>query len=328
MKTKINCKKKQYNHFSFEEREILAVELAQGKTKKEIAEMLGRSPSTISREIWRNASFVRKNYLASHADKRSEFRKKRSHLKDRLKTQEIREYVHEKLKDGWTPELIAGRIGMEISGAKTNHESIYLYIYHDKPSFIKYLPRGHRKRHKRGLKKGKRISKIPNRTSIDDRPEIINNRARRGDWEADTMVSRQSSSVLVVLRERVTQFTFIRKVKNKSAEETKNAIIKMLKNLPEGLRKSITYDNGTENALHEEVARTLNLETYFCNPYHSWEKGSVENTNGLIRRYLPKKTDFSLISDIEIRKIENALNNRPRKSLGFSTPYETLKNCA
>jgi len=142
------------------------------------------------------------------------------------------------------------------------------------------------------------------------------------------MVSRQSSSVLEVLRERVTQFTFIRKIKNKSANETKNAIVQMLKNLPEELRKSITFDNGTENMLHEIIARTLNLKTYFCNPYHSWEKGSVENTNGLIRRYLPKKTDFSLISDMEIRKIENALNNRPRKSLGFSTPYETLKNCA
>ena len=327
MEGKIPKTTKNYNHFSFEERELLALELAKNKTQKEIATLLGRNPSTISREINRNGSYVRKNYLASHADKRSRERKLRSHAKDRLKEKRIRDYTTNKLKIGWTPEIIAGRISQELPGAKTNHESIYLFIYKDAPNLAKYLPRSGRKRQKRQEKTGKR-SRIPNRISITERPEIINNRLRVGDWEADTMVSRQSSSILVVLRERVTQVTRILKLPNKTAIETKKAIIRILQEYPPELRLSITFDNGTENALHEEIASKLKLQTYFCQPYHSWEKGSIENTNGLIRRYLPKKTDFSLISDKEIQMIEQALNNRPRKSLNFRTPLEALKDCA
>ncbi len=328
MKRKVQEAGKNYNHFSLEERERLSIELARGKTQKEIAALLDRHPSTISREIRRNGSFVRKNYLASHAEKRSKDRKTKSHAKDRLKEKRIRDYAIDKLKIGWTPEIIAGRISKEIQGAKTNHESIYLFIYKGARHLAKYLPRAGKKRSKRFEIRGKRISRIPNRVPITERPDIINNRLRVGDWEADTMVSRQSSSVLVVLRERVTQFTRILKLPNKTANETKHAIIRMLKDYPAEMRLSIMFDNGTENALHEEIASRLELRTHFCQPYHSWEKGSVENTNGLIRRYLPKKTDFSLISEMEIKKIEQALNNRPRKSLGFSTPFEAFKDCA
>lgn len=328
MNNKQATSNKKYNHFSFEEREILALELARGKSQKEIAVMLKRSPATLSREIWRNSGPFRRSYKASEANRVSRIRKFRSHQKDRLKTPEIREYVERKIKEGISPELIAGRISLEIPGTKINHESIYLYIYHDRPLLIKYLARSHRKRHKRGHKNKKRISKIPNRISINERPEIINNRTRVGDWEADTVVSRESTSALLVLRERKIHLTFIKKLKNKSAKETKKAILNILSKLPAKLRKSITFDNGTENVLHEEIAEKLELKTFFCNPYHSWEKGSVENTNGLIRRHYPKKTDFSLISDDEIKNLEDWLNNRPRKALGFYTPYEVLKDCA
>jgi transposase, IS30 family len=320
---------KSYNHFSFEEREIVALELAKKTPQKEIARILNRSPSSVSREIWRNSGRMQhREYKASRAQSYSANRALVSHAKDRLKNSQIREYTIEKLKIGWTPEQIAGRIDRDLPNQTISYEAIYQYIYNDAKHLIKYLPRSHRKRQKRGINKGKRIGKIPNRTSIEMRPAEINERSTDGHWEADTMVSKQSAATLVVMRERRMQITFIVKTKNRSAIEIKKAIVNRLKHLPPYLRKSITFDNGTENVLHEEIAFELNLRTFFCNPYHSWEKGSVENTNGLIRRYLPKKRDFSLISDEQIQNIEEALNNRPRKSLGFSTPYELLQNCA
>lgn len=328
MKVILQKKNRKYNHFSFEEREMISIELAKGSTQKDIAHKLGRSPASVSREIWRNGKMLHRKYKASKAQAYSDSRKKLSHAKDRLKSKKIRQYVITKLKIGWTPEQIAGRIKYDIIDASTNYESIYLFIYNDAPHLIKYLPRSHRQRQKRGKNKGKRACKIPNRTSIDDRPEEINTRSRVGDWEADAVVSKQSKESLIVFRERKLQIAYIVKVKNKSAKEVKKAIVKRLKHLPPHLRKSITFDNGTENALHEEIAFELNLKTYFCHAYHSWEKGSVENTNGLIRRFLPKKTDFSLISEQQIQTIEDALNNRPRKTLNFSTPYELLQNCA
>lgn len=327
MKNKVITPAK-YNQISFEEREIIAIELARGTKQKEIARKLNRSPSSISREIYRNGKMMHQDYRASRAEKYSKHRSSVAHEKPRLKNSQIRDYVKEKIRLGWTPEQIAGRLPMDFPGEKTNHESIYQYIYNDVPYLAKYLPRSHRKRLKRGKTKGNRLCRIQNRTSIDERPEAINNRTRIGDWEADSIVSKQSAASLIVIRERKLQIAFIAKVKNRTALEVKKAIVERLKHLPPHLRKSITFDNGTENALHEEIGRELNLSTFFCHAYHSWEKGSVENTNGLIRRYLPKKTDFSLISEKEIKFIENALNNRPRKSLNFSTPFECLKNCA
>lgn len=327
MKKKVISPSK-YNHFSFEEREIIAIELARGTKQKEIARKLNRSPSSISREIYRNGKIIHREYLAIRAEKYSKHRSSVAHEKTRLKNSRIRDYVKEKIRLGWTPEQIAGRVPIDLPGEKTNYESIYQYIYNDVPYLAKYLPRSHRKRLKRGKKKGNRLCKILNRTPISERPEEINNRSRIGDWEADSIVSKQSAASLIVIRERKLQITFITKVKNRTALEVKKAIIERLKHLPPHLRKSITFDNGTENALHEEIGRELNLNTFFCQAYHSWEKGSVENTNGLIRRYLPKKTDFSLISETEIVIIEEALNNRPRKSLNFYTPFECLKNCA
>jgi IS30 family transposase len=269
-----------------------------------------------------------REYRAIKADHYSNTRSKLSHAKDRLKNDQIRKYCIEKLRIGWSPEQTSGKISEDLPGQYTNYESIYQYIYNDAKYLIQYLARGRQKRQKRGKSRGNRACKIPNRTSIDARPEEINTRSRTGDWEADTMVSKQSKETLVVLRERKIHLTFIVKVRNKSAKELKRAIIKRLKHLPPHLRKSITFDNGTENALHEEIAFELNLKTFFCHAYHSWEKGSVENTNGLIRRFLPKKTDFSLITEDQIMIIEERLNNRPRKTLNYSTPYELLKNCA
>jgi transposase, IS30 family len=316
-----------YKHISAEERDEIALMLSSGSTKDEVAIELGRHPSTISREVKRNGSSVRKSYSAIQAQNRAEARSQASHWKERLKDSRIRKYVIKKLKQGYTPEQIAGRIYIDI-GLQTNYESIYLFVYYDRMDLIVYLVRGHRKRRKRAIKSGKRMLKIPNRTMISERPEEINLRKSIGHWEADTVISRASKESLAVIRERKLQLMYIMKIKRKNAESFKMAIIRMMKKLPKKYRKSITLDNGLENSAHEEIARILNLKIYFCNPYHSWEKGGIENGIGLIRRDCPKKTNFALISKKRIATIEKKLNNRPRKSLGFLTPLESFKNCA
>lgn len=318
-----------YKHLSIEEREEISVMLEKGFNQKEIAEFLNRNPSTISREIIRNTPEFRKTkYRANRAQLRSDERKIISHQKMRLKNPKIIAYAEYKIKQGYTPEQIAGRISIDHPELKTNYESIYLFIYNERPDLTQYLVRGKRKRQKRSIKPGKRMVKIPNRTMISKRPERINNRSEYGHWEADTAVSRQSKSALVIVRERKLHIMLICKVPRKTAANMKESVIRMLRKYPEWMRKSITFDNGLENAEHELIAKALGLETYFCNPYHSWEKGGVENGIGLIRRFLPKKTDFELISDAYIKEIETRLNNRPRKSLSFLTPLEVYINCA
>jgi len=321
-----NKPEKVYQHLCVEEREEIACLLEKGLNKKEIAEILGRSPSTITREISRNGTEIRNcRYRGHRAQMRSNERKKKSHQKTRLKDPKIRRYVEEKLKAGFTPEQIAGRIKKDLPGRKTNYESIYLFVYHNSPELSEYLVWGRRKRRKRAIKAGKRVVKIPNRVMINKRPKYINERKSLGHWEADTVISRKSKSVLVVIRERKLQITYIRKIPRKTAKHMRLAVINALRKFPKKLLKSITFDNGLENAEHELIAKFLGIKTYFCNPYHSWEKGGVENVIGLIRRFLPKKTDFALIAYSVIRKIQHALNNRPRKSLKFWTPAEKLK---
>ena len=326
METLKNDSKKVYQHLSLQEREEIACLLEKGLKKKEIAKKLNRSPSTISREVRRNSTEIRNcRYRGHRAQMRSDEKRNVSHKKFRLKNRRVRHYVIEKLEAGFSPEQIAGRIGKDLPGCKTNYESIYLFVYHDRPDLAEFLVWGRRKRRKRAIKAGKRVVKISNRVMIDKRPKYINERKSLGHWEADTVVSRKSKSALVVIRERKLQVMYIRKIPRKSARHMRQAVISILKKFPGRLVKSITFDNGLENSEHERIAKYLGIKTYFCNPYHSWEKGGVENGIGLIRRFLPKKTDFSLIAHSVIRKIQHALNNRPRKSLKFWTPMERLK---
>ena len=319
--------KKVYQHLSSEERDLISGYLSEGKNKTEIAKILDRSPSTISREINRNSLHKYTNiYYPITAHKTAEKRKLKSRQKERIKNPKVREIISAKIRIGWTPEQIAGHINKNYP-FKANYESIYLYLYNDADELVKYLARARAKRQKRLQKQGKRMLKIPNRTMINERPGIINERRRFGDWEADTVVSRQSKTTLVVLRERKLQKILIKKIPSRTADNFNKAIIGMFKNIPIKLRKSITFDNGLENARHEVLQTKLGVKTFFCNPYHSWEKGSVENSIGLIRRFLPKKTDFSLIPESEIRYIENLLNERPRKSLNFNSPNQVFLNC-
>jgi len=319
-------RKGRYTHLTLDDRAVISVMKGAGHSQKEMARRLKISPSTISRELSRNAPPVRMGYYLAHkAHERYRERFSTSHQRLSLKNEAIRSYVEEHLKERWSPEQISGRLNIDHPDQRISHEAIYQFIYAEKPEYVQLLTRAHRKRKYRGQGKRHKTSHIPNRIPITERPKAVENRTWRGHWEADTLVSRKSASTLVTLNERKTKVVILDRVKENTAEAVSNKIIARMKKLPKRLRRSITYDNGHENVMHEKVNRTLKTRSYFCAPYHSWEKGTVENTNGLIRRFLPKGTDFSNVSKAEIRRIENALNNRPRKCLRYKTPLEVLE---
>jgi len=316
---------RRYEHLSKEERDLIAVLKAQGCFMREIGEAIGRDKATVSRELRRNAPAIYKGYYLSHkAQERARYRWVVSHQRNRLKSREIREYVVHHLKEGLSPELIAGRLPIDHPGARSSHEAIYQYIYAERRDLIRYLVRHNRKRRPRGHSRKHRKSHIPNRVSIEARPAIAEKRERVGDWEADTVVSRKSKAALQVLGDRTSRVVIIRKITNTTSAAVRATIQKALRVYPVDIRKTITYDNGHENVEHEEINEELGTRSFFCNPYHSWEKGTVENMIGLIRRYLPKGTDLKKVSNERIQEIEYALNSRPRKCLRFRTPFEVL----
>jgi len=318
--------RKIYTHLShFERGRIFEWRQYDRLSIREIARRLDRSHTTISRELRRNIST---NYVPTYypniAQCKANYRLSHRAKRYRLKTPQAREYVIDRLKVGWSPEIISGRLHYDLTLPKLSHESIYQYIYKESPDLIKYLPRHHKRRRKR-IPYRKARSMIYKKTLITERPDKINNRNEFGHWESDSIESADRQHGLNVLVERVSRLTHISKLVSKKSCQTKKAIINRLSNHPPALVKSITYDNGTENARHLEINNTLNTNSYFCLPYHSWEKGAVEQINSLIRRFIPKKTDISDISGLEIYKIEKLLNNRPRKCLNFKTPYEVFR---
>jgi IS30 family transposase len=192
--------------------------------------------------------------------------------------------------------------------------------YHD---LRKYLKRRHKRRGQKGGRSVQRVFR-PKGPSIDDRPREVATRTTVGHWETDSVISRKSKVGLNTLVERKTGLVFITRIRDRTSEATKNAVVKRLSVVPKKVRESVTSDNGTENFLYDEVEFTLDISWFFAHPYHSWERGTNENTNGLIRWYFPKGTDFATISDETIKVVEDALNNRPRKRLGWKTPLEVF----
>ena len=322
---KCNTERENYKHLSTSERDLIAVLYAKGLSLEDIGRELKRHSSTICREIKRNGSPVRGEYRSCQAQGRYEKRMKETHAKERLKNDRIRNYVTAKLKLKWSPEQIAGCIQLDYPGLKTNYESIYQYIYKEKYPLRVHLRRGNRIRKKRGGAKNKHQNKIPNRIMIDERPKEVALHTQPGHWEADTMVSRQSKVSLVVIVELKSGIVKLVKIQEKTAKSMSAAVNRRLCKIPEVMRKTITYDNGTENALHEHTNKVLGMKSYFCHPYCSWEKPVVENTNGLVRQFLPKKTDFAKITKAELKAIEKLINSRPRKRHGYLTPLKVYE---
>lgn len=288
-----------------------------------IARFLGRHVSTLSRELKRNeTATIDYSPLRAHRMARERF--KTSHKRLRLKDEELREKVEELLKQKWSPEIISGSLKREAGKKVISPEAIYQWIYADARHLIPKLSRQRRHRRQRAKKPWPRRELIPGRISIHKRPEEVDSRDKVGHWEADLVVG-PGRTALQVMVERKTRFTRVKKIPDHTAASAYRALNEMFSSVPEEARNTITYDNGFENALHEKLNVQLNLRSYFCDPYSSWQKGTVENTNGLIRRHLPKRTDFSRILEAEIQRIESWLNHRPRKCLDFQTPAEALR---
>jgi len=315
------------------ERDKIAVSLAKGVTISEIARALKRSKSTISDEIKRNRRWDKGKggwtYEAIAAQEETDKRMVKRRKRPQLKNDWIYGYVARHLGMGWSPEQIEGRLKREHKGnyqKTTGHEAIYQYVFSPQnkdENLWEYLPRKQKKRKKQ---KGRRVhhSRIPERVSIHLRPNMVNKRSEFGHYEGDTVEGLRSVGDGIHTEvERVSRTTFAVKVKQISSEDGIKAQKEIFGQLPEKARCSTTLDNGRENHLHAEL-KSLGMKTYFADPYSSWQRGTNEYHNGLLRRYLPKGTDFSDLTQDELDDILWEINNRPRKCLGYQTPLEVF----
>jgi len=289
---------------------------------------LNRSPSSVSRELRRNFPLHRR-YTPRLANERALKKRKSRGRKLRLKNGFIRRYVVTQLMAGYSPEQISGRLKLDYPQEAISHEAIYQYIYHRIHSdYLKlgyrdlriYLKRRHKRRARKGMRKGQRIFK-PKGLSIEERPVEVLKRKTVGHWEGDSVVSRKSKVGLNTLVERKTGLVLISKIPNGTSSITADTVINRLKHLS---CKTLTTDNGTENFAYEKIQAALQISCYFAHPYCSGERGTNENTNGLIRWYFPKGTDFATVSEADIARVEYILNTRPRKRLGWKTPLEAF----
>ena len=318
---------KPYRHLNAHERDVLAVLKSKGKSLRQIATVLKRDPSSLCRELKRNAPPIHTGYYLPHkAQTRSELRNSASHRRRRLKNDLIRRYVENRIRSGWSPELLAGRLNLQYPGYSISHEAVYQWVYEDARHLIPSLVRAHRKRKNRGYSRKHKKTHIPERVSIRKRPLHVLKRRQIGHWETATVISRKSKAAVQVTVERKTRYTTLAKLKKKGSRQMSAALVKRLSRIPSAIRRTITYDNGSENTEHLRTNRALGTRSYFCEPFHSWERGTVENTIGLVRRFFPKKTDFATISKSKVRSVERWLNHRPRKCLGFKTPAEAFKS--
>lgn len=318
--------KREYNHLTQRQRIELSILLKSGHTISDISKELNIHRSTLYREIDRN-SRPRGSYDAIYANELSEIRKERF-SKNRKLNRAMINIISDKLEnEQWSPEQIKGYCDKNII-PMVSHERIYQYIYEDKSNcgnLYQHLRTGNKKYKKRYGKHKSRKIVIKNKVSIDERPEVINKKDRFGDWEIDTIIGKNHKGAIVTIVERKSNFILMRKLKTKNAEDLAKETIRLLAPYKD-LVHSITSDNGTEFAKHQYIAEKLNAKFYFAHPYSSWERGLNEYSNKLIRQYIPKKSNFEKVNNIDILRITDKLNNRPRKLLNFVKPIQILCN--
>jgi len=307
-----------YKQLTLEQRyQIYAMKKA-GFKQKQIAEEISVHPSTVGRELCRNAG--KRGYRAKQAHQKAAARQL-TKAKERILPPIWKLVETYLIEQQWSPEQISGYLRLHDLG-QVSDERIYQYVYADKRGGGKhYLNLRCQKKRRKRYGKNSRRGQIPNRRSIDTRPEIVARRERVGDWEADTIIGKNHEQAIVSLCERKTRYCLLAKVERKTAAAVEAASCrKLIRHQP--LVHTITSDNGREFANHEQIARSLEADFYFANPYHSWERGTNENINGLVRQYFPKKMPFTEITDEQIQAVEDKLNSRPRKTLGYQTPKE------
>lgn len=337
-----------YSHLSEEERQVIQIEIGNGASIRAIAGMLGRSPSTVSREIKRNTWFpsnesesyrpyrpkrlktgpwTSRYYIAGPAQRKADRRRLKPRKSRRLSCDRLWAQVAEWLARGWSPLLISGRLRVLFPDdplMRVCPETIYRWIYADRrrrERWARCLPRGHRRRRKLGGRRKPRFP-IPGRVPISRRPPEADDRSGFGHWEADSVIGVGANLHTEV--ERKTRYLMARIVPDKTAGESVGAQLAMFSPLPAGARLSVTHDNGTEFARHTRLRDELGMATYFADPYSSWQRGSNENRNGMIRRHLPKRTVIEPGMERDLREIVDEINNRPMRVLGYRTPAEAF----
>jgi len=322
-----------YRKLVKEDRILIAQWKNSGYSNIQIAKWLGRNKSTIGRELAGN-SFEGRIYEPLHAQHKAEERKVRAWRvgKHPLKNLGIYQYTIDKLREGWSPEQISGRLELEYEdndSMQICHESIYAFIYSDAPQarnlrLWEYLRRKQARRRVRRGRKSQRV-KIPDRVSIHTRSETIEKKVQVGHWEGDSIAGKGHKNGLHTEYERVTSVTKIKRLHRINSKATIRAQTLIFTCLPKELRRSVTLDNGSEMVEHKKLNDKLGIKTYFADPYSSWQRGGNENANLWIRYYFPKGTDFSKVTEEEIQDVEDELNGRPRKRLGFKTPMEVFQ---
>ena len=308
--------KRSYRRLRAEDREVIYRMSKAGKTQNEISLALGVRQSTVSKELARNRGL--KGYRYKQADAKASERQAAKKKRDRVIVGKVEEQVRKRLGLKHSPEQISLRLKSE--GVQVSHESIYRYVIDDKTqggTLYTNLRINGKRRYRRRSKATR--TKIPDRIGIEERPKAVEQRIRYGDWEADLIEGTKGSGFILSLYERKAHYGKLFKLETKTAEETTEAIVRQL----EGYKvKTITYDNGLEFSGHQRVTELLGAKGYFCQPYHSWEKGGVENFNGLVRQYLPKETSFAKLTASRLQEIEDEINQRPRKTLNIKSPSE------
>lgn len=332
-------KKKTFNRITYKERVTIENRYCTDqKSIKAIARELERPTSTISREIAGRPRKGRGRYNADVAQRDSDTNRENQGRESKLESnKKLRDYVVKKLKVHWSPEQIEIRLPIDFPDdecVRISYETIYQYIYDQFhrggngslkkgcQDLRQYLPRRHKRRATKGARKAQKLERRAALPSIEDRPVTISKKTRIGDWEDDTMVSRQSSARIKSASERKSGIVFFAKTKDGTAASCDSALQKRLGELPEEYRLTLTRDRGSENMNYETLAAELGIDIYFAHAYCSHERGRNENDNGLFRRFYPKKTDFATLTDEEISAVEYLINSRPRKRLGGYTPYE------
>ena len=311
------------SHLTLEEREVIAHMRRAGKMQTQIADRLGRSKSTISRELRRNRS--RNGYWAVAAQRKAKRRRSERPWVAKMQRPGVRRYVRERLRRRWSPDQIAGRSRGDFlhdRRRQISHQTVYAWIQAEGARgkhWQRYLRRLGRKRpewEKRG--------RLPTSVSIEGRPAVVDRRSRYGDWEGDTIVGANRRGGALTLVERKSGYLLLSKVPNLQAATVRKAAAQRYATTPPALRKTLTLDNGKEFAEHEELEVEAALRIYFAKPYCAWQRGTNENTNGLVRDFFPKGTDLAAIPEHRFTKVQQLLNDRPRKRLGYRTPNEVL----
>lgn len=315
-----------YTHITNDERDALQVFCLIGIDKSIISRLMGRHISSLYRELDRNA--IKGLYISGKAHRAAVKRRFECRSSPVLQNKPLIRCVERLLRNELSPDEIVGRIKVEKQHPDwhISHETIYKHIYEEvkKGNDLRpHLRQGRKTRRKRLLKKDRR-GIIPDRVFIDDRPPIVELKKRRGDWEGDTVEGARKKGYVATWVNRGQKYLVAYKLSHKTAQALVNGAEKAFRKIPKKYRKTFTVDNGKEFAMHKELAKKLGGKVYFAHPYHSWERGLNENTNGLLRQYLPKNRSLADLTDKELAKIVNKLNNRPRKSLGYLTPREAF----